>query len=155
MELIIIVALLLIGLVLLVVEVVFIPGTTVVGILGIVISVVGILFCYNHYGNEVGFYVLMGTLISTAIALYLSFKKSAWDSFALKSSINSKVNEGLTSLLKVGDEGVTISTLRPTGKAEFAGQVVEVTTGGVYLGEKQKIKIVLIDANKITVESIT
>ena len=71
----IIAALILAGIVLIIAEVVFIPGTTVVGLLGAGFVIAGVVFAYKQYGNEVGFYVLLGTGVVTGVALYLSFRK--------------------------------------------------------------------------------
>jgi membrane-bound ClpP family serine protease len=151
---IIILSLLIIGLVLIIVEVVFIPGTTVVGVLGLIFSGVGVIVTYRHFGNDVGFYVLLGSLSATAVALFYSFKSGAWQRYSLKSSIKSKVNEGLTETVRIGDEGVTISTLRPSGKAEFNGQIFEVRTYGEYVKPKQHIRIVQIELHQIFVQEI-
>lgn len=151
---IIILSLLIIGLVLIIVEVVFIPGTTVVGILGLIFSGVGIIITYRHFGDDVGFYILLGSLSVTAVALFYSFKSGAWQRYSLKSSMKSKVNEGITETLKVGDEGVTISTLRPSGKAEINGQIFEVRTYGEYVKPKQNIRVAQIDLHQIFVQEI-
>jgi membrane-bound ClpP family serine protease len=150
----IILALLIIGLVLLIIEVVFIPGTTVVGILGIVFSIVGVVVSYQNFGSTVGFYVLLTTLITTAVSLYFSFKSSSWGAFALKSSLTSKVNEGLNADLKVGDLGETLSALRPFGKAQFGELIVEVRSIGSYAEPKSKVKIIQIEGTQIIVDII-
>jgi membrane-bound ClpP family serine protease len=152
--LVIILSLLILGLVLLIVEVIFIPGTTVVGILGIVFSTVGVIVSYKHYGDEVGFYVLLSTLLATAITLFYSFKTGAWNRFSLKSSIKGKVNEGITDTLKIGDEGVTTSSLRPSGKAEFHDQIFEVRSLGQYIPPNVKIRIIQMELHQIIVEEI-
>ena len=151
----IIISLLVIGLILLVVEVVFIPGTTVVGILGVAFSVVGVILGYQNFGNTVGFYVLLSTLLLTGVSLYLSFRSGAWNKFSNKSAMQSKVNEGTISHLKVGDIGETLSALRPFGKAEFGSSVVEVRSAGAYAEAKSRVKIIQIDLNQIIVDIIT
>lgn len=149
---IIILALLVIGLVLIIVELVFIPGTTLVGLLGLIFSTVGVVISYNHLGSEVGFYVLMATLAATVVAVAYSFRSGMWNKFSLKSSIDSKVNEGMLNELKVGDEGLTLSTLRPIGKAEFNQQTFEVKTLGNYIEHGQRVKIAQIHSHQIVVE---
>jgi len=147
-------ALILAGLTLIIVEVVFIPGTTVVGLLGLIFAIVGIAFAYNYFGNQVGFYVLLGTGVVSAGALYFSFRNGAWNKFSNKSTIDSKVNEGLAETLTSGEEGVSISALRPMGSAEFNGKIFEVRTNGEYLANGMKIRIVRIRSNEILVEPI-
>ena len=151
---IIVISLLLIGLMLIIVELVFIPGTTVVGLLGLIFAIVGIVISYSHFGNDVGFYILLGTLASTLAALFYSFRSGAWSKFSLKSSINSKVNEGIMASLQIGDEGITVSTLRPMGKAEFNSKTFEVKTSGNYIERGEKVRITQIESHQIVVEPI-
>lgn len=151
---IVIIALLLIGLTLIIVELVFIPGTTVVGLLGLIFSIVGIVFCYKHFGSTTGFYVLIGALATTLAALFISFRSGAWSKFSHKGAIESKVNEGMFASLNVGDEGKTLSTLRPIGKAEFKSNQYEVKTLGDYVESGKNVRITQIRSNQIIVEPI-
>jgi membrane-bound ClpP family serine protease len=151
---IIIIALLSIGLALIVTEVVFIPGTTIVGLLGVVFAVAGIVISYRYFGRQAGFYILIGMLVTVAVTLFYSFRSGAWSKFSLKSSIESKVNEGLTATINVGDEGKTISTLRPMGKAEFKEKQFEVRTSGSYVEHGTPVRITQIQLNQIFVEPI-
>jgi len=151
---IIILLLLLVGLALIIVELVFIPGTTVVGLLGVVFAIVGIVISYSHFGSDIGFYILLGSLATTLVALFISFRSGAWNRFAHKSSIESKVNEGIMASVNVGDEGVTVSTLRPIGKAEFNSKTFEVKTSGSYVERGEKVKITRIESHQIVVEPL-
>lgn len=151
----IIFSLIFLGLVLVVIEVVFVPGTTVVGIIGVIFAGAGVIICYRHYGNEAGLYLLIGTSAVAAIALYLSFRSKAWTRFANKSAINSKVNEGKTLALRVGQEGIALSTLKPAGKAQFEDGEFEVRTLGDFVDAQTKVTIVSIQANQIIVKPLT
>lgn len=151
---IIIIALLAIGLALVIAELVFIPGTTIVGVLGLVFSIAGIVICYKHFGSDTGFYILMGMLLTTALAIVYSFRSNSWSKFSLKTSMNSRVNEGMLAALNVGDQGKTISTLRPFGKAEFGLAQFEVKTMGDYIEPGQSIRIKQINSHQIIVEPI-
>jgi membrane-bound ClpP family serine protease len=151
---IIVISLLLIGLTLIIVELVFIPGTTVVGLLGLIFAIVGIVISYSHFGNDIGFYILLATMATTLLALFYSFRSGAWSKFSLKSSIKSKVNEGIMDALQIGDEGVTVSALRPMGKAEFDSKTFEVKTSGNYIERGEKVKITQIELHQIVVEPI-
>jgi membrane-bound ClpP family serine protease len=151
---IIIIALLAIGLALIVAEIIFIPGTTLVGILGLVFAIAGIVISYEHFGSDVGFYILIGMGAATGAALYYGFKGGAWSKFSLKTSSEGKVNEGLVSALTIGDEGKALSTLRPVGKARFKDQEYEVKTLGDYVDHGTAVRIKLIMSNQIIVEPI-
>ena len=152
---ILILALIAIGLALIIVEVVFVPGTTIVGILGVIFIGAAILSAYRNFGSETGLYVLLGASIGTAAALFFSFRSEAWARFANKSAIDSKVNEGITSSLEVGDEGTALSTLKPMGQVHFKGGDFEVKTLGDYVDVGTKVKIVHIQSNQIIVKPIT
>lgn len=146
--------LIIMGLALLIVELIFIPGTTIIGLLGMIFIIVGVYFGFEAYGTTTGMYILAGTLILTGVTLYLGFKSNAWEQFSLKTSMQGKFNEGLSDSLNLGDEGVATSTLKPIGKAEINDNEYEVTSMGGFLDSGEKIKIIKIDRNKIIVEPI-
>ena len=142
------------GLGLLLIELIFIPGTTFIGILGIIFIIVGIYFGFETYDKTTGIYILSGTLILTTITLYYGFRSKAWELFSLKTSLRGKFNQGLSDELNLEDEGVAISTLKPVGRADINGKQYEVTSIGQYLDSGIKIKVIKIDRNKIIVEPI-
>ena len=149
-----IITLLAIGLALIIIELVFIPGTTIVGLLGVIFTMFGIVISYRHFGSDIGFYILMGTLVTTCVALFYSFRTGAWSRFSHKSSIDSKVNEGMLSHIEVGAEGKAVTTLRPVGKVEFASGEFEVRTLGTYIEKGTHVRIKNIESNQIFVEPI-
>jgi membrane-bound ClpP family serine protease len=149
-----IITLLSLGLVLILLEVIFIPGTTVVGLLGLVCSIAGIVICYEKLGSDVGLYALAGICVITGLALYYSFRAKVWTRFSLKGSITSRVNDGSVSEVHVGDEGRAISALRPGGKAEFHHTQLEVRSFGNYVEGGTRIRVREIGHNQIIVEPI-
>lgn len=144
-----------IGLVLIVVELIFVPGVTIVGILGFILAAVGVWISYAALGTETGHMVLAASVLATGLALFYSFRSEAWSRFALKDSMKSRVNEETPHLLEVGEEGKTVSALRPQGTAVFKERNHEVQTTGTFLAPNTPVRIIKIVANKITVEAIT
>ena len=142
------------GISLVLIELIFVPGTTFVGIVGLMSIIAGIYFSFDYFGTEIGWYVTGATLLLSGIGLYFSFKSDVWLRFALKKSIDSKVNEGLVDALKEGQEGISISVLKPIGTAEFDGEVYEVSSLGAYIREKVEVRIVKIQGHKVFVEPI-
>lgn len=151
---IIILSLLLIGLALIIVEVVFVPGTTIVGIIGVIFAGAGIIISYRYFGSDTGFYILLGMGVITAIALFFSFRSNAWSRFANKSVMQGKVNEGSGASLKVGDEGITRSALRPMGTVDFESGQFEVKTLGDYVDVGTRVKIVHLSQGQIIVKPL-
>lgn len=149
-----VISLILFGLILIIAEVIVIPGTTIVGILGFICLIVGIGFSFSYFGSETGWVTVGVSAGAAGIIFYYSFKADVWSRFSSKSKIDSRVNEGELDSLKVGDEGVTISSLRPVGKAELNGKLYEVKSFGDYLDNGIKIKIIKINSSQIIVEPI-
>jgi membrane-bound ClpP family serine protease len=54
--------------------------------------------------------------------------------------------------LEVGAEGVAVSALRPSGKAEIAGKLYEVTTLGHFANAGTAVKVIRISSHQIVVE---
>lgn len=147
-------ALILSGLILVIVEIVFIPGTTVVGVIGVLLSFVGIFVGYREFGSSTGHLILASTTAAMGLMVYYSFQAKTWSRFALKSSINSKNNEGLLESFRVNEEGTCVSALRPVGKAEFDKRLVEVSSEGEYVDAGSKVRIKEVSPSGIIVVQI-
>ncbi len=147
-------ALIVLGIILIVAEILFVPGTTVVGILGLAAMVVGFYLGFEYFGNITGWWILILSSTISIVALVVAFRQRSWERFSLKDTNKSKFNEDLAVDLKPGDEGITISVLRPIGKAEFSDNEFEVKTLGGYLNAGTRIKIIRIEQNNIFVEPV-
>ena len=150
----IIVALILIGLILLAVELFLIPGTTIVGILGLLFTVGGVISSFTSLGTNMGFLVLGISVVGAGLMLYFGLKGNVWQKFSLKGQINSKFNEDVEMAVSMSEEGKTISALRPMGKAEFRNGIVEVRSMGGYLPTNTKVRVIKIQDKIIMVEAI-
>ncbi len=139
------------GLCLLILELLVVPGTTVVGIVGFILMAVGVWQAYIVWGSFMGTMVLLATLILSVGLFYLSLRSNTWKKAGLAKSILSKVNTDAQKL-SVGDEGVTTSRLNPMGKAFMNNDFFEVSTFGEFIDNNTSIKIVAIDGNKVMVE---
>jgi membrane-bound ClpP family serine protease len=149
-----ILSLILFGIALLVLEIIVVPGTTVVGLVGFVVILIGVSLSFKYFGSTIGWTTGSGAALSTGIILYFCFKSDVWSRFASKAASDSRVNEGELNGLSVGTEGVAVSALRPFGKAELKGKVYEVKTSGSYLESGKGIRIIEILSHQITVEQI-
>lgn len=142
------------GLVLILAEIIFVPGTTIVGILGVCFSAISVFFAFNYFGLTIGYIFLTLTLGVSLFALIYGFRSGAWDKYSLKSSINSRVNEGAHDGLEVGQEGEALSDIKPVGKADIFGKVYEVKSTGAYVSAGTKVKIISLKDNRITIEPL-
>lgn len=146
--------LIMVGLILIYLELVFVPGTTILGLVGLVLTGIGIYITFEAYGTRAGALVLVGSLVTSLVALVWSFRKNSWDRFSLKTTNRSKVNERYTEGLRIEMRGEALSDLKPIGKAEFNNKVYEVTSHGQLIDSGEPVKIIKLVGNKIIVESI-
>ncbi len=149
-----VISLILFGLFLIIAEIIFVPGTTLVGILGFIFLLLGVGLSFNYFGSETGWTTVGVSAVASGLILYYSFKANIWGRFSLKSSIESKVNEGEVDSLTVGTEGLTVSALRPVGKATLGEKMYEVKTLGEYLDSGSRVRVIKIVMNQIIVEPI-
>lgn len=150
-----VISLIIFGLALLLAEIIFVPGTTLVGLFGFIFLVVGVSLSFKYFGSEIGWITVGGSSVVAGVLVYFAFKSNFWRKFSLKSSIDSKVNEGELDGLTLGDEGITMSALRPSGKAELGDKTFEVRTQGTYVDSGTRIRIIKILSNQIIVEPIS
>lgn len=155
MDLITVLVLVLIGLLLLLVELIFLPGTTLVGILGFVVLAVGVWLGYEKLGTDHGHIILGISLVLSIAIVAFSFKADVWSKFALKDVNHSRVNENIKPKLQEGGIGRTSSALRPSGTALFDDQHYEVHTNGEFLDAGTTVIITRINHHKIIVRQVS
>jgi membrane-bound serine protease (ClpP class) len=56
--------------------------------------------------------------------------------------------------VKVGEEGVTRTILRPAGKAEFGAALVDVVTDGEFLDAGSKLRVTMVEGERVVVEAL-
>lgn len=147
----IVISLILIGILLLLVELIFVPGTTFVGITGSLLVLAGIWVAYSTLGTSSGHVVLALSVLVSAVAVFYGFRSASWRKITLKETNDSHVN-AKPVLLEEGQTGLAVSALRPSGTGSFGERHYEVHTRGEYLPAGTSIRIVKIINNKVTVE---
>ena len=148
-----IVILLLIGILLITLEIVALPGA-IAGIVGVIMLGVGVWQSYATYGTVAGNIVLIVSVVVCILLLVFFMRSKTWRFFGLKTEIDSKVNTIDENLLTVGVRGRTVSRLAPTGKANINGQIVEVHTVSEFVNENEEVEITKIEGYKITVKRV-
>jgi len=152
MSWVLIVTLISIGLLFLLLEVLVLPGTTVAGIIGGILIIFGIVQAYQSFGNMAGHLTIGGTAIATFLVLYFSIRSRTWDRLALHTEIDGKMNTIDEQVVKVGELGLTVSRLAPSGKARINGDIFEVHTSGSFIDPGKEVIVVKVSFNKIFVE---
>ncbi|MDL2296961.1 serine protease [Bacteroidales bacterium OttesenSCG-928-E04] len=151
MSIALIITLILLGIILVILEILIVPGL-VVGILGFLMMVGGIIAAYTSYGALAGNIVLASTLIISVILFVLILRTKTWKKLTLKTNIDSKMNTLPDNGLTVGMEGVAVSRLAPMGKGKFGNEIVEVTSQLGFVDVNNTIVITKIESNKVYVK---
>lgn len=152
MSVFIIVTLILFGAILVLTELLFVPGITVVGLLGLVFSGLGVYYSYQVLEPEVATYVLIGTVLLNIAFLIFGFRAGVWNRFTLKDTINSRSFDDRLAGLEIGLEGWTKSDCKPFGKAEFGDVIYEVKSETGFIPVNTKVYIHKLEDNKIIVK---
>ena len=150
----IIIVLILVGLLMMILEIIVIPGAGFAGVIGFILMAVAIWFAYTREGVMAGNITLGATLAINVVGLVLALRSKTWKNAMLKTVNSGKVNSIKEGNLKVGDLGITISRCAPMGKAEFNNVYYEVSTLSEFIDQKQKIEIIRISGNKIYIRKI-
>ena len=138
-----IITLVIVGLLLMGVELLVIPGFGVTGILGI-ISFVG-----SGYLTFVKFGVTAGVLV------VLLLRSKTWKKMTLNTNIEAKVDDVPQSKgVDVGMTGVALTRMAPAGLAEIGDTTLEVFSRDSIIDGGSKVEVVDIIDNKVIVKKI-
>ncbi len=151
----VIIILILVGLILLALEIMVIPGVGITGILGFLFMTEGVWLAYSREGSTAGNITLIITVLVSASSMVVMLRSKTWKNAQLKTSVSGKVRTLDDLNLKVGMQGKTTSRCAPIGKAVFGNSHVEVDSGTDYLKTGTPVEIVRIYRNKIFIKYIT
>lgn len=151
MSLLVISLLILVGLVLLVLEILVLPGF-IAGLLGGVMMVSGIWGAYKYHGLLYGNITLGITLAVSVLSILMMLKSKTWNKMTLHTSIDGRINDHMDDVVKVGDEGVTVSRLAPMGKAQFGDLYCEVQAKDGWIDPGKEVEVYKIIDKKIIVK---
>lgn len=154
MEILILSLLLILGITLILVETLFIPGTTIFGILGIISIFSSDYLSYVYFGTEFAIiYSILNSVICLSILVY-SLKSNTWNKVSLKKVHTESVNKNRYEELSVGNIGISTSSLKPYGKGKFNDKIYEIKSSENFIDQGKKIKIINILQDKILVKKI-
>jgi len=142
------------GFLLLMLDLFVLPGTHVIGIIGVTALVYGIVRIFSDFGSTAGWIALVSVLAVCTVLVIWVVKTKSWKKAVLDDKLEAKVNVIDEQKVKVGDEGKAVSRLVPVGQATFAGEIFEVHSIDGFTDQKTPIKVVKIENNKIFVTAV-
>ena len=168
-----VVAVFVIGLALVLIELLFIPGIVVLALLGVMLMVGALLWTMVDYYPSTAqlpsldMFLLplanLGTAIGlSAVAIYflaaffpkmpglrriiLSAAEPAGDSLVLSEP------GAAHGAVRAGDRGKALSMLRPVGRAEFGGEIFDARTEGEFLEGGTPVVVLRVEGSEVVVE---
>ena len=144
---------LLLGIIFIFLEVFIIPGTTVFGIAGTIISGIAIYFGYTLVNTNFGHLIVFLGFLVFIILFYFGRKYMDKGTMTLSKELKGKVNL-FEAKVKVGDKGTAYTVIKPNGKAFFNNEKIEVFSNGKYIEKGVKIEIIKIINNKIIIKPL-
>ncbi len=149
----IIIILIVLGILLFVIEFLLVPGVTIAGIGGLILTVFGVYKAFNDFGSAVGIWILIGTILLSVFVIAMSLRARTWSRLMLKTNVQGTVDKALTEdQVKRGDRGTALTRLAPMGKILVNELVREARSTEGYIDEHTDIEIVSIEGTRILVK---
>lgn len=146
-----IITLIVLGLILLLAEILIIPGVGFAGILGVLSMGSSCYFAFVDYGRAAGFIVLAIIVLILILMLVWVLRAKTWKRVSLKTNIDSKAVT-LEVPVAVGDKGVAATRLAPMGNARFGYKSIEVTAFEGMINSGTEIEVVAVEGMKVFVK---
>ncbi len=152
MDIIIIASLIIVGIVLMVVEMLLIPGFGISGLGAIAAFGYANYYAFTELGNLAGFITLFASLVTAIFVIIFVLRSKAIDKLELNKKIESTVATEASKQVKVGDTGVAITRLALIGNALINDHIIEVKSCDGFLDENTPIIVERIIENVIMVK---
>ena len=140
----------LVGIVLMIAEILLIPGVGVAGILGLLSMGGSCWYAFYEFGNLAGGIVTGVTAVVLVAFAIVVLRAKTWKRMTLNTTIESKVNQ-ISIELRVRDKGKTVTRLAPMGSVRFGDEIVEVKALEGMIDPNVEVEICMIEDEKIYV----
>lgn len=146
-----IITFIIVGIVLVLAEVLLIPGVGVAGILGILSLGGASFYAFHEFGNLAGGIVTGIDALLLILFLVYVLRAKTWKRMSLETSISSKAIDDESAYVAVGDVGQAITRLAPMGMVRFNDKVVEVKALEGVVDPGNEVEVMMIEDGKICV----
>lgn len=146
-----IITLILVGLVLILAEILLIPGVGVAGVLGLLSMGGSCYYAFYEFGSLTGGIVTGVNALLIVLTLIYVLRAKTWKRMSLNTNIDSRAVEDEASYISVGDTGSAITRLAPMGTVRFGDRTVEVKALEGIIDPGSKVSVVMIEDRKIYV----
>ena len=150
-----------IGILLVFIELLILPGFGAAGVPGCLLILIGIGVTWREFGFQMALTYTGATLIGVIplaiIGLSVMRATPAGNTFILRKTQNKAEGfhappSGLETL--VGKSGKTLTPLRPAGAALISGHRVDIVTEGEFVPAETEIEVILVEGSRVVVRSL-
>lgn len=153
MTLIILILVAITGLLLIALDLFFIPGG-VVAFVGLLFLIYADYEAYQSLGTAYGHAFTLVTFLVSGFFIYLMFKPSFWKRVSQVDVIEAKVNIDDLVNVKIGDIGIVKSRLRPSGMVLFGDYEAEATAPNQMIEPGTQVQVIETTSNQIIVKPL-
>lgn len=150
MDIILVITFIVLGTAFFVLEIFFLPGVSIGGIVGTLFTGAGIWYAFAKLGITAGWIVVVVSVLVLLFAIIYFIKGKPLDKMALDKELESN-NFYDMSKVAVGDTGITLSRLAPMGKVLIKGEEYEAKFCEGFLDRAVDIEVIDIDGNVVIV----
>ena len=148
------VGLILVGIILMLVEMLLVPGVGVAGFFSLAAFFASCWYTFARIGDVEGWWVTVFVLLLLVAMTVVILRKRTWKRFELDTEVTSRVNEE-SSLVKPGDRGVAQTRLAPMGTGRFGGVSCEVkSSDNSMVSAGTPREVVAVEHNQVIVKPI-
>ncbi|MCQ2177116.1 MAG: serine protease [Bacteroidales bacterium] len=150
----IIAALIFIGILLMLIEMLLVPGVGVAGFLGLSALAGACVYAFLRVSAPAGIVVTVIVMALLLVMLYFILREKTWKRFELNTEIDSKVGQEQSSVT-VGSRGFAQTRLAPMGTARFGDVTCEVKSAdNSMIAARTLIEVIAVEDNRILVKTI-
>lgn len=153
MSIFIIVLLIVVGICLVLLEILVLPGF-IVGVAGAAMMVAGVGGTYLYHGFMWGNIALLVTVAGSLVAVYFALNSKTWRKLSLQTEIDGRVNNPDVSLVKPGDRGVTVTRLAPMGRVRIDTLELEAKSEESLIDAGVPVEVVSVGVSNVVVQRL-
>ncbi len=135
--------LIVVALLLLVAELVLLPGLSVAGICALLADVAAVWIAFSRYGVGGGVITLGIVLVLSIVVVVLSLRARTWQRFSLQDRVEGAAQvDPKQRNVKIGDRGEAVTRLAPIGKIRVNGETFEAKSVDCYVDARSEVEVI-------------
>ena len=151
----IVVTLLLLGVILMLVEMLLVPGVGIAGFLSLGSLGVACWYAFTAISTAAGWWTTLAAMLLLGAMVFFALRAKTWRRFELKTEVTSKMGTEAEGV-HVGDRGFAYTRLAPMGTGRFGSLTCEVKSyDNKMVSAGTPVEVVAIEENKPLVKPLT